>query len=96
MSGLGRLGVVITAKSKKYDFVSRYFAPGAGIPEDPVTGSIHATLAPYWAKTLGKKKLSAYQASFRGGHILCEIKNERVFITGQAITFMKGDIYIDL
>lgn len=85
-------GLVITGKSDTYDFVSRYFAPGAGIPEDPVTGSIHATLVPYWAKKLGKSRLSAFQASVRGGHLLCEQAGDRVLITGKAATFMKAEI----
>ncbi|MHC8308723.1 PhzF family phenazine biosynthesis protein [Pseudomonas sp. GT1P32] len=67
LAQLGQVGVVITAAGDTYDFISRYFAPGAGIPEDPVTGSIHATLVPYWAERLGKTHLSAFQASSRGG-----------------------------
>ena len=66
---LGPVGLVITAKGDEYDFVSRYFAPGAGIPEDPVTGSIHATLVPFWSARLDKSRLSAYQASRRGGQL---------------------------
>lgn len=91
---LGSQGLVITGKSGTYDFVSRYFAPGAGIPEDPVTGSIHATLVPYWADKLGKTNLSAFQASERGGHLLCELTGDRVLITGKAVTFMKAEIYL--
>ncbi|PLP57138.1 PhzF family phenazine biosynthesis protein [Mesorhizobium loti] len=87
-------GLVITGKSDGYDFVSRYFAPGVGIPEDPVTGSIHATLVPYWADKLGKTRLSAFQASARGGHLLCELAGDRVLITGKAVTFMKAEIYL--
>lgn len=92
LAELGPVGVVITAEGKDYDFVSRYFAPGAGIPEDPVTGSIHATLVPFWAARLGKTQLSAYQASVRGGHLVCELKENRVTIEGQAVTFMKAEI----
>lgn len=91
---LGVQGLVITARGKAHDFVSRYFAPGAGIPEDPVTGSIHATLVPYWAQKLGKRRLSAFQASARGGHLLCELAGERVLITGKAVTFMKAEIHL--
>lgn len=91
---LKQQGLVITGKSGTYDFVSRYFAPGAGIPEDPVTGSIHATLVPYWAAKLGKTKLSAFQASERGGHLLCELAGDRVLIAGKAVTFMKAEIYL--
>lgn len=87
-------GLVITGKSDTHDFVSRYFAPGAGIPEDPVTGSIHATLVPYWANKLGKTRLSAFQASARGGHLLCELAGDRVLITGKAITFMQAEIHL--
>jgi predicted PhzF superfamily epimerase YddE/YHI9 len=85
---------VITARGSSHDFVSRYFAAGSGIPEDPVTGSIHATLVPYWAQKIGKNKLSAYQASARGGHLGCELKGDRVLLTGNAVTFMKAEIYI--
>lgn len=92
LAELGPVGVVITAEGKDYDFVSRYFVPGAGIPEDPVTGSIHATLVPFWAARLGKTQLSAYQASVRGGHLVCELKENRVTIEGQAVTFMKAEI----
>ncbi|AZO78733.1 MULTISPECIES: PhzF family phenazine biosynthesis protein [unclassified Bosea (in: a-proteobacteria)] len=84
----------ITARGESHDFVSRYFAPSAGIPEDPVTGSIHATLVPYWARELGKTRLEAFQASARGGHLGCELAGERVLVTGQAVTFMKAEIYL--
>lgn len=96
LSELGSVGVVVTGQgvNSQYDFVSRYFAPGSGIPEDPVTGSIHATLVPFWAKKLGKNKLSAYQASRRGGHLICELEEERVLIEGKAVTFMKAEICI--
>lgn len=87
-------GLVITGKSDAHDFVSRYFAPGVGIPEDPVTGSIHATLVPYWADKLGKSRLSAFQASARGGRLLCELAGDRVLITGKAVTFMKAEIHL--
>jgi PhzF family phenazine biosynthesis protein len=75
-----------------YDFVSRYFAPGAGIPEDPVTGSIHASLVPYWAKRLGQAGLAAFQASRRGGRLDCRMAGDRVLLTGQALTFMEAQI----
>lgn len=94
LAELGTVGVVITAEGKDYDFVSRYFVPGAGIPEDPVTGSIHATLVPFWAERLSKSKLSAYQASARGGHLVCELQESRVIIEGKAVTFMKAEIHI--
>jgi PhzF family phenazine biosynthesis protein len=91
---LGSIGLAITAKGDTHDFVSRFFHPGEGIPEDPVTGSIHATLVPHWAKKLGKNTLSAFQASTRGGHLLCELAGDRVLIQGKAITFMKAEIYL--
>ncbi|MBN9045154.1 MAG: PhzF family phenazine biosynthesis protein [Rhizobiales bacterium] len=91
---LGPVGLVITAKGLPHDFVSRYFAPGAGIPEDPVTGSIHATLVPYWSGKLGKNRLHAWQASARGGHLLCELKDDRVLLSGKAVTFMAAEIYL--
>lgn len=84
----------ITAPGESHDFVSRYFAPSAGIPEDPVTGSIHATLVPYWAGELGKTHLEAFQASARGGHLSCDMAGERVLIAGQAVTFMKAEIHL--
>ncbi|MEQ9181062.1 MAG: PhzF family phenazine biosynthesis isomerase [Nitratireductor sp.] len=86
------MGLAITARGSADDFVSRYFAPGAGIPEDPVTGSIHATLVPYWAERLGKARLAAWQASRRGGRLACTLDGERVLIAGHAVTFMKAEI----
>lgn len=74
------------------DFVSRYFAPGHGVEEDPVTGSTHATLAPYWAGRLGKDDLTAFQASARGGKVGCRVTADRVYLTGQAVTYLKGTI----
>jgi len=89
---LDPLGFVITAAGKGHDFVSRCFFPAQGIPEDPVTGSAHATLAPYWAGKLGKSRLSAFQCSSRGGHLSCELAGERVFVEGKAITFLQGEV----
>ncbi|WP_024955856.1 PhzF family phenazine biosynthesis protein [Sulfurospirillum arcachonense] len=86
--------VVVTASSMKYDFISRYFWPSNGGDEDPVTGSIHSGLAPYWAKELSKTNLIAYQASSRGGVLYCEIQNDRVLISGFAVLYMQGKIYI--
>lgn len=87
----GARGVMITAQDKdgKYDFVSRFFAPGVGIDEDPVTGSAHCTLGPYWAEKLGKTELSAYQASQRGGEVGIVVDGDRIKLTGQAITVFK-------
>jgi predicted PhzF superfamily epimerase YddE/YHI9 len=90
---LDRMGVVVTAPGDKIDFVSRFFAPAVGIPEDPVTGSAHCTLIPYWAEKLGKTSMKAKQVSCRGGDLICEYKNDRVVIGGQARLFMEGRIY---
>jgi PhzF family phenazine biosynthesis protein len=92
IAGLFPLGLAVTARGEGHDFVSRYFAPGAGIPEDPVTGSTHATLVPYWAGKLGKERLSAFQCSRRGGRLLCELAGDRVLLAGEAVTFMKAEI----
>lgn len=89
--------VVVTAPAKlkdNYDFVSRYFWPANGGDEDPVTGSIHTGLVPYWAEKLGKKSLLAYQASERGGHLVCQLANKRVLISGQAVCYLVGQITI--
>jgi PhzF family phenazine biosynthesis protein len=84
--------VVITAPGSEVDFVSRVFGPKFGIPEDPVTGSAHCELAPYWAKKLGKNILSARQVSKRGGTLTCEVKADRVILAGYAVTFMEAEI----
>ena len=91
---LAPLDVVVTSKSEKCDFISRYFWPANGGDEDSVTGSIHAGLAPLWAEKLNKLKLSAYQASKRGGHLVCEVKKDRVFISGQAVQYLEGFINV--
>jgi predicted PhzF superfamily epimerase YddE/YHI9 len=96
IASLGTTGLGITAQSVSYDFVSRYFAPGSGIPEDPVTGSAHATLVPYWADRLSKSRLRAYQASPRGGELSCELRGDRVWLTGAAVTYMKAQIFLPL
>ena len=87
-------GVIVTAKGKDVDFVSRFFAPKLGIEEDPVTGSAHCTLTPYWADKLDKKDLHAHQVSNRGGEIFCIDRGERVTIAGRAVKFMEGTITI--
>jgi predicted PhzF superfamily epimerase YddE/YHI9 len=92
LSRLDLRGVIITAPGSEVDFVSRFFAPKYGIPEDPVTGSAHCTLAPYWANKLGKDTLSARQVSRRGGSIVCQLKAERVYLLGEAATFMEAEI----
>jgi PhzF family phenazine biosynthesis protein len=87
-------GVIASAKGNQVDFVSRFFTPQLGINEDPVTGSAHTSLVPFWAKKLKKSQFEAKQISKRGGDLVCEIKENRVFISGQAICFMKGEISI--
>lgn len=92
MERLHPYGVVVTARGEKTDIVSRCFAPSYGIPEDPVTGSIHSALIPYWAKQLDKTVIQAYQASERGGDLFCELKGDRVQIGGYAVKYMEGKI----
>jgi len=87
--------IIITAKGKSSDFVSRFFAPQVGVPEDPVTGSAHCSLIPYWAETLGKNILHAIQVSKRQGVLYCEYCDDRVKIGGKAVTYSSGSIYID-
>ena len=87
-------GVSITAKSNRYDFVARFFAPQYGIPEDPVTGSAYTQLAPYWASRLGSKRFSVKQLSSRGGELTCELIDDRVYISGKAVKYMEGKIKI--
>ncbi len=86
--------VIVTAKGKDCDFVSRFFCAGDGIDEDPVTGSAHCTLVPYWAEKLGKTKMLAHQISKRGGVLRCELKGDRVLMSGQAVTYMQGTFYL--
>jgi PhzF family phenazine biosynthesis protein len=92
LSQLDLRGVIVTAPGSDVDFVSRFFAPKFGIPEDPVTGSAHCALAPYWARKLGKSLLSAKQLSRRGGDLICEVKTNRVLLSGYAVTFMEAEI----
>lgn len=92
---LDRMGVIITSPGVTADFVSRFFAPKAGIPEDPVTGSAHCTLTPYWAKRLHKNSLVARQVSARGGELFCEYQGQRVIIAGQAVCYLEGCIHIE-
>ncbi len=87
-------GVIITARGTDVDFVSRFFAPQAGIDEDPVTGSAHTTLTPFWAKHLGKTSLTAKQLSARGGYLECILKDDRTLISGHAILFLKGEVLL--
>jgi len=92
LARVDHFAVIATAPGKDVDFISRFFAPKQGIPEDPVTGSAHCTLIPYWSKRLGKKKLHAYQASPRGGELWCEDRGDRVTISGKAVQFLQGMI----
>jgi predicted PhzF superfamily epimerase YddE/YHI9 len=98
---LGARGVIVTAPAdpaagsaaaQRYDFVSRYFAPGVGVPEDPVTGSAHCALGPFWAERLGRDRLVGYQASARGGVVRVVVAGERVKLGGQAVTVMTGEL----
>ncbi len=94
LAELPGLGVLISAPGERHDFVSRYFAPFIGIDEDPVTGSTHCMLVPYWAERLGKTELSAFQCSARGGELLCRLEGERVKIAGQAVLVASGRLYL--
>jgi PhzF family phenazine biosynthesis protein len=95
LARLDREGVIVTAPGDgSYDFVSRYFAPAKGIPEDPVTGGAHCMLAPYWAKRLGKTTFRAYQASRRGGEIICRLAGERVELEGSCVFYLEGEVDI--
>ncbi len=89
-------GVIVTARGDEVDFVSRFFAPKLGIDEDPVTGSAHCALTPYWSRRLGKNDLHAYQVSRRGGELFCADRGDRVTIAGRAVRYMEGSITIDL
>ena len=97
LEGLAQLpvrGIIVTAPGDDCDFVSRFFAPQRGITEDPVTGSTHCALVPYWSKRLGKTKLHARQLSQRGGELFCEDRGERVSIGGKAVTYLEGRLHI--
>ena len=87
-------GVIVTARSSgaEQDFVSRFFAPAAGVPEDPVTGSAHCALAPYWGAKLGRSELLGYQASARGGFVRVRLAGDRVLLGGHAVTVMRGEL----
>jgi PhzF family phenazine biosynthesis protein len=94
IAGVPARGVIVTAPGRKTDFVSRFFAPQVGINEDPVTGSAHTTLTPYWAGKLGKTELTAAQLSKRGGRLWCKLVGGRVEISGQARVYLRGEIEI--
>jgi PhzF family phenazine biosynthesis protein len=94
LSKIDTVGVAVTAKGSNADFVSRFFAPAAGINEDPVTGSAHCNLIPYWAEKLSKTELHAFQVSARLGELWCELKGDRVLMSGRAVTYLKGDVFV--
>jgi predicted PhzF superfamily epimerase YddE/YHI9 len=94
LARLDCLGVIATAPGMECDFVSRFFAPKAGVNEDPVTGSAHCTLTPYWAEQIGRSELTARQVSRRGGELSCRLKDERVMISGRARTYLTGTIHL--
>src|SRR5258708_4222094 len=95
LARIDRPGVIVTAAGDGvYDFVSRYFAPAKGIPEDPVTGAAHCMLAPYWAKRLGKTVFRAFQASRRGGEIICRLSGDRIELEGSCVFYLEGEIEI--
>jgi predicted PhzF superfamily epimerase YddE/YHI9 len=88
-------GVIVTAAGDgDYDCVSRYFAPAKGIDEDPVTGGAHCALAPYWSARLGKPEIRAYQASARGGEMICRVAGERVELEGSCVSYFEGEAEI--
>jgi PhzF family phenazine biosynthesis protein len=94
MKTLDAIGVIVTAKGQSADIVSRCFYPGAGIPEDPVTGSAHCNIVPYWSGKLGTTKLFCKQLSPRGGDLQCELAGDRVLMSGKCVLYLKGEIYL--
>jgi len=95
LAKVDRFAVIVTAKGQEVDFVSRFFAPARGVPEDPVTGSAHTTLVPYWAEKLNKDVLHARQISKRGGELYCQMRGDRVRIAGRAALFLRGEIVLN-
>lgn len=96
LATLDRFGTIVTSPGSHCDFVSRFFAPAKGVPEDPVTGSSHCTLIPYWAKRLGKNSMHARQISARGGELWCEMRGDRVRISGHGVLYLEGTIEVDM
>ena len=94
IAALDAFAVIVTAPGSEVDFVSRFFTPRGGIDEDPVTGSAHCTLAPYWAECLKKTNLTAKQLSARGGELQCELRGDRVIISGKTVEYLHGEITI--
>ena len=95
LAHMDRTGVIVTARGESYDFVSRYFAPAKGIPEDPVTGAAHCMLAPFWARRLGKTDFRAFQASRRGGEVTCRLVGDRVELEGACVFYLEGEVEIE-
>ena len=95
LAALDLFGVIVTAPGHGCDFVSRFFAPRKGVPEDPVTGSSHCTLTPFWAARLERTRLSARQVSARGGELTCELRGERVTIAGRVAPYLRGEIEVE-
>jgi PhzF family phenazine biosynthesis protein len=94
LARVDRFAVIASAPGARVDFVSRFFAPRQGLPEDPVTGSSHCTLVPFWSKRLGRKRLHALQVSARGGELFCEDRGDRVAISGRAVRYLTGTIEV--
>ncbi|NMZ48986.1 PhzF family phenazine biosynthesis isomerase [Pseudomonas poae] len=94
LKGLPKRGIAVTARSTQFDFISRWFGPNVGVNEDPVTGSAHTSLAPFWAARLGKSQLTAEQGGTRKGQLRCELQGDRVIISGKAVLYMQGTIYL--
>lgn len=94
ISKIDARGIIVTAKGIDHDFVSRFFAPAVSVDEDPVCGSAHTTLAPYWGQQLNKTNLQAFQLSARSGQIYCKLLGDRVELSGTAVLYLKGEIYI--
>jgi predicted PhzF superfamily epimerase YddE/YHI9 len=94
MKEVDTIGVIVTAKGHTVDVVSRCFYPGAGIPEDPVTGSAHCNIVPYWSEKLDKKKLSCKQLSQRGGDLDCQLEKDRVLMSGKCVLYLEGEINV--
>jgi len=95
MKELDAFGVIATARGRTADTVSRCFFPGTGIPEDPVTGSAHCNIVPYWSEKLGKKELTCLQVSQRGGELFCAVKGDRVLMSGKCVLYMSGEIILN-
>ncbi|WWG80441.1 PhzF family phenazine biosynthesis protein [Pseudomonas poae] len=94
LKGLPKRGIAVTARSTQFDFISRWFGPNVEVNEDPVTGSAHTSLAPFWAARLGKSQLTAEQGGTRKGQLRCELQGDRVIISGKAVLYMQGTIYL--